>query len=196
VTLSFDDAVEMMILEGQSRRLSSKTILFYRQRCAAMSKLLGAKAKNLNAISAHDLRAVIAGTSERSAPHAHRTLMVLFNFLEREELTGANPMTKVSAPRVEAKVTTPLTTEQMQHVLTVAKKGRGFAGVRDHAVVATLIGTGIRRSELSTLLEQDVDFANGSITVSRQCLSCTPAGELFAPRIVAAPAPTLSAVSR
>jgi len=93
-------------------------------------------------------------------------------------------------------VTTPLTTEQMQHVLTVAKKGRGFAGVRDHAVIATLIGTGIRRSELSTLLEQDVDFANGSITVSRQCLSCTPAGELFAPRIVVAPAPTLSAVSR
>ena len=49
----------------------------------------------------------------------------------------------------------------------VARKGRGTVGIRDAAIIATLVGCGLRRGELAGLLENDVDLDNLTLKISQ-----------------------------
>lgn len=93
---------------------------------------------------------------ERSAPLNYRFLRRLFNFLMVEEVIKTNPMAKLKPPKIEQRIIEPLSLRDLQKLFRVARTGRGFQGVRDCAILATLAGTGIRGEELCNLRDEDV----------------------------------------
>jgi integrase/recombinase XerD len=82
-----------------------------------------------------------------------------------DELLRVNPMSKIAAPRTEQRLMEALTTSEIDRVLRTARQGRGFAGIRDTAILATLIGTGLRREELCELTDQNVRLTEAFMLV-------------------------------
>lgn len=70
---------------------------------------------------------------------------------------AANPMHKMSAPRVPDKPVPIVSDDQFRKLLKNAD-GREFVGRRDSAILLVLYDTGIRRGELAGLRLEDVDL--------------------------------------
>jgi site-specific recombinase XerD len=152
--LTFKDAGDLLVLESASRRLSKSTQKFYSDRTDAIVRIIGNKPAERICVT--DLRRALTECPERSSPLNYRFLKRLFNFLIDEEVIKANPMANLKPPKIEQKVIEPLNQEQLQKLFRVARSARGFMGIRDSAILATLAGTGIRREELCNLRDEDV----------------------------------------
>jgi site-specific recombinase XerD len=162
--MKFKDAHQLMLLEGQSRHLSSQTIRFYDQRLTAIGRILGAY-KDVRKITTADCRIVLTQTSQRSTKHAFVTMRRLFSFLVDEEVLTKSPVSKLKPPKVVQKVVDPISAAEMLQCFKVAKNARGFMGLRDSAIFATLVGTGLRREELCNLRDGDVRLSEGVLLV-------------------------------
>lgn len=71
----YEQAVELLIIEGESRRLSPHTLRFYRDCLLKQSAVL--VGREVVSLTVHDLRAVIGKTSAASAHHVYRSLQAL-----------------------------------------------------------------------------------------------------------------------
>jgi integrase/recombinase XerC len=162
--MTFQDATELLLMEAQSRHLSELTIRFYRQRLTAIGQILGST-KDIRHITTADCRTVLMRTSQRSTKHAYVVLRRLFSFLMEEELITKSPVTKLKPPKVEQKVVDPISEAEMQNCFKVARVSRGFMGIRDSVIFATLVGTGLRREELCSLRDPDVRLTEGALLV-------------------------------
>lgn len=162
--MKYEDAVELLIIEAESRRLSPQTIRFYRERLLGAAKTLCGR--EVEGITVFDLRQVIGKASVGSAPHIHQVLRRLFRFLESEELIKTNPARRFAAPKSVVKAIEPLTTEQISRLYATAKERGGYLGLRNSVIIATLVGTGLRRAELCNLRDEDVRLREGFILVS------------------------------
>ncbi|MFC2105239.1 tyrosine-type recombinase/integrase [Candidatus Bipolaricaulota bacterium] len=93
-----------------------------------------------------------------------RSVRVFANFLEREGLVEVSPMTGVEIPRVPQSMPRILSSQEIQKLLRAAKSGTWY-GIRNHAILATFLDTGLRLSELINLNAADVDLHSQSILV-------------------------------
>lgn len=151
------------MLEGKSRRLSQKTLDFYANRIALFEKIVGPV--DVREISIHHLRQILAETSARSVVHSYRVVRRLFTFLLADELIAKDPSAKLVAPKIPRKVTQPLNPKAISAIFQAAKSDHGWAGIRNAAIIATLVGTGIRSAELCGLREENVNLTDGLIRV-------------------------------
>lgn len=162
--MKFSDAVELLMIDCEARRLSPHTLANYRHCLFNLSRPL--LDKDLNEITIHDLRLLIAKAPEGSVMHLYKAVKRLFSFLDSEELlTKANPTKRLQRPRVTQKVVEPLQAEEVLRLFSVARAKGGYLGIRDSAIVALLVGTGLRRSELCGLREADVHLRDGFLRV-------------------------------
>ena len=157
--MKLKDAGDLLVMETASRRLSKATEAFYTQRTDAIVRIIGNKP--VKAVCVADLRKALTECPERSAPLNYRFLKRLFSFLMLEEVIKQNPMAKLKPPKIEQKVVEPLHHDQLQKLFKTARTGRGFQGIRDCAILATLAGTGMRREELCHLRDEDVRLKDG-----------------------------------
>ena len=93
-----------------------------------------------------------------------RSVRVFANFLEREGLVEVSPMTGVEIPRVPQSMPKILSAQEIQKLLRAAKSGTWY-GIRNHAILATFLDTGLRLSELINLTVADIDLLSSSILV-------------------------------
>jgi integrase/recombinase XerD len=93
-----------------------------------------------------------------------RSIRVFANFLEREGLVETSPMAGVEIPRVPQSMPKILSAQEIQKLLRAAKN-RTWYGIRNHAILATFLDTGLRLSELINLSAADVDLHSQSIRV-------------------------------
>jgi site-specific recombinase XerD len=161
--MTITDAAELLAMDAAARRLSPLTLVFYRDRAKAIVKTVGDKRVDL--ITPTDLRAVLASCTEGTVLHNYSFMRRLFRFLVAEEILDRNPMVKLQPPKVESKVVNPLTTEEMVRCFKAAKAQGGLLGVRDAAIFATLVGTGLRREELCSLRDEDVRVGEGIMLI-------------------------------
>ena len=161
--MTITDAAELLAMDAAARRLSPRTLVFYRERTKAIAKIVGDK--RIDLITATDLRMVLATCAAGSVLHNHSFMRRLFRFLVSEDVLEKNPMAKLQPPKVESKVINPLTTEEMIRCFKTAKAQGGLLGVRDAAIFATLVGTGLRREELCQLRDEDVRVSEGIMLV-------------------------------
>jgi site-specific recombinase XerD len=161
--VTIKDATDLLSMEAASRRLSQNTLLYYKDRCRVIQRIIGDK--RIDLITATDLRRVMAECSPGTVGHNYRFLARLFRFLINEEVLEKNPMAKLKPPKVEQKVIQPLSAADVQKCYKLAKSQGGILGIRDAAIFATLVSTGIRREELCTMTEADVRLNDGVMLI-------------------------------
>jgi len=111
------------------------------------------------------------GLADRTRLHTHRVVHTMLKHAAQWGVVARNVATMVDAPRVKAHEVEVLIPAQVQTVLETLR-GRSL-----YPIVATALGTGLRRSELLALRWKDVDLDGGTLRVE-QALEQTKRGGL------------------
>jgi integrase len=127
-------------------------------------------------LRAPDLQAVYAamaqdGLADRTRLHLHRIVHVLLKHAAQWGVVPRNIADMIDAPRVRAHEIEILTPAQVQTVLETLRDTSLYP------IVATALGTGLRRGELLALRHQDIDLDAGTLRVE-QALEETKRGGL------------------
>jgi integrase/recombinase XerC len=122
-------------------------------------------------VTSHDIRAWIVSMLDNnySSVSVHRKiscLRVFYRYLRKEGILKTDPLEKVVLPK--RKKTLPVFVEEaaMNNLLDDYSFGDDFAGIRNRTIIEMLYLTGIRRSELIGLRNQDIDLSEGSVKVT------------------------------
>ena len=102
----------------------------------------------------------------RTVLHVHRVLHTAFERARKWKLIGENPARDASAPSVRKSSVRAFYQDEVDRLLVAAATNR-----ETHTIVATLLITGIRRSELLGLAWDAIDLDQGSLTIKRVGLS-------------------------
>jgi integrase/recombinase XerC len=92
------------------------------------------------------------------------TLRSFFKFLCREQVIEMNPAKLVSSPRLEKRLPTVLSVDDVIRFIETPDTGT-VLGKRDRAILEMLYATGMRVSELAGLNLKDIDFRHESVLV-------------------------------
>ncbi|TAL66324.1 MAG: integrase [Bacteroidetes bacterium] len=122
-------------------------------------------------VTSHDIRAWIVSMLENkySTVSVHRKiscLRVFFRYLRKEGIIKSDPLEKVVLPK--RKKTLPVFVEEgaLAKLLDDHSFGDDFAGIRNRTIIEMLYLTGMRRSELIGLHNNDVDLSEGTVKVT------------------------------
>lgn len=128
-------------------------------------------------ISHHDIRNWMVQLMDnkllaRSVNRKIATLRKYFKFLLQEGIITANPVSRISAPKVPKNLPTVVDGDKLTGMLD-GKMDAGeekiftddFAGLRDKLVIEMLFGTGMRLAEITGIKEIDINFYEGTIKV-------------------------------
>ena len=123
------------------------------------------------AVTSYDIRAWIVSMLDNnySAISVHRKiscLRVFFRYLRKEGIIKNDPLEKVVLPKRKKSLPVFIEEEAMTQLLDNFSFGDGFAGIRNRTIIEFLYLTGMRRSELIGLKDNDVDLSEGSVKVT------------------------------
>lgn len=108
------------------------------------------------------------GNNPTSLNTKRRQFRAFFNFLTREGIIQENPTDSVKRVKEDIRIKT-FTDEEVKevvlHLRRAMKRDGSFYAVRNYTIFLTLIGTGLRASELTSLKWSAVDLQNRSIKV-------------------------------
>jgi len=93
-----------------------------------------------------------------------RAIRAFWSWLVREEYIFKNPFTKVKIPKAPKKVIPTFTEKQIQRLLGAIPQSKPL-GFRNWTMILTLLDTGLRAHELTSLAIPKVDFKNGLVSV-------------------------------
>ncbi len=92
------------------------------------------------------------------------TLEMFFRWLVRQNVVQSNPAADLELPRRTDDLREPLTLIEMETVLSLPDI-KTPEGLRDRAVLELFYATGIRRVELTNLIQSDIDHTRGTLHV-------------------------------
>lgn len=93
-----------------------------------------------------------------------RCLKAFSSWLFREGSTEVNRLQNLKLPKAPATIVQPLTEAEKDNIL-IAIETKTFTGMRNHAVMVTLLDTGLRASEVVNARKGDVNLDAGHIKV-------------------------------
>ncbi|MFF5218360.1 tyrosine-type recombinase/integrase [Micromonospora sp. NPDC000442] len=106
---------------------------------------------------------MIETRSASTAVNKHKGLQQFFKWLLLdEEAIDRSPMQRVRQPKTPRKLIPVMRDEDTSKLLD-ACKGKGFANLRDEALIRVYCNTGARLSEVGNLLAADVDLNTESV---------------------------------
>ncbi len=104
-----------------------------------------------------------------SAKSVNRKISSLNSFYQHLEAGGkieANPMVKVSPPKIPRKLPAYVSEVHMQTLIDEFEFSHDFTGIRDKLILETFYCTGIRLAELTGLRHSDVNLTKAIIRVT------------------------------
>ncbi len=104
-------------------------------------------------------------TSNRSAVRSLSTLRSFYKYLINNSLINYDPCTNVIAPAVTKSLPKPISQEAVELLINAPDVATRY-GLRDRAMIETMYATGMRVSELTGLLMNQVDFTVGVCRVT------------------------------
>ncbi|HWP37807.1 MAG TPA: tyrosine recombinase XerC [Gemmatimonadales bacterium] len=108
------------------------------------------------------------GISKRSAARALSALRTFYRYLGDRHGVALNPARATRLPRLERRLPPVLDRAQVDELFSrveaLAAAG-DFTAARDHAMLETLYGSGLRLAELAGLNVSDVDIVSGQLRV-------------------------------
>ena len=115
--------------------------------------------KDLRIVSSKDIRDYlkhISGLSSRTISHNISSLKSFYNYLEKMEILDYNPTSDIERPKLEQKVPTYLSLEEVSSLLDI--KIENEFNARDKAILELLYSSGIRISELTNMELSNIDL--------------------------------------
>jgi integrase/recombinase XerD len=98
---------------------------------------------------------------------AYRSIRAFFYWVEKEEMMlvdWKNPIKKVDAPKVPAKIIEPVPLEDVDLLLATCK-GNSLFDKRDKAIMLFLLDTGARAQEVCDVNLEDVEMNMGKVLI-------------------------------
>ncbi len=105
-----------------------------------------------------------SGMVRTSISRKMSALRSFFRYLNREGFIDNEPLNRVSAPKMEKRLPSFLTSEEVLALLNAADSSSP-QGIRDRAVMELLYAAGLRVSEITSLDIGDVELETGQITI-------------------------------
>ncbi|MCI4670406.1 MAG: tyrosine-type recombinase/integrase [Bacteroidia bacterium] len=93
------------------------------------------------------------------------SIRTFFHYVQREGHISYNPAEKIQLPKQEKKLPTFLKPDETRFLFEEIDFPNDFEGVRDRCILEILYGCGIRRSELLSLSDEDIDMYAQQIKV-------------------------------
>jgi integrase/recombinase XerC len=122
-------------------------------------------------VTSHDIRAWIVSMLDNnySAISVHRKiscLRVFYRYLRKEGIIKNDPLEKVVLPKRKKSLPVFVEEEALTQLLDNYNFGEGFMGIRNRTIIELLYLTGMRRSELIGLRDNDINLSEGSLKVT------------------------------
>jgi integrase/recombinase XerD len=151
------------------RGLSENTLNAYRSDLQALARWLAAMGSSLQGAARHELLAylhqrVAAGAKPRSSARLLSSMRRFYRYLLRESLLKEDPSVRIDAPKLGRTLPKTLTEEEVERLLAAPDLSTPM-GLRDRAMLELLYASGLRVSELVTLLLLQVNFQQGLVKV-------------------------------
>lgn len=160
--LTISGAAVLFISDCKIRSLSKKTIKTYTN---VLRKFYDKNDVDITSINTRDLRQFILESQSqyaKSTVHKYvRVLKTFFSWCFEEGLIEFDPSSRISYPKLPSKEINILTDDEIETLLKNARANK----FRDYVILLTLLDSGMRRQELSSLKIQDLDLDNNRIKI-------------------------------
>lgn len=120
---------------------------------------------NYNQIRRWIVSLVENGISNNSINRKMASLKSFYKFLIKTKQIELNPILKHKALKTPKVIQIPFSEKELNDVLNNLIYPHGFDGIRDKLIIDLFYTTGIRRSELINLKNQNIDLSNETIKV-------------------------------
>ena len=170
--MTLDQAIDDYLLHLKiERNLAENTVTSYGTDLAQFARYCeeheGPKA--VESIDDGDISAFLLSLSKRdisprTISRKLSTLKGLFKFLRRHQGLQKDPTARVDAPRFGTRLPVVIGLDEVEALISAPDRSSP-EGLRDHAMMEVMYATGLRVSELVTLLQREVDLAAGYVRV-------------------------------
>jgi site-specific recombinase XerD len=150
---------------------SEKTILWYQERLSGFIKYLNISDINpmLASFMLENARDFIVYEQSRAVSPftlqgTTRALKAFSTWLHSEQYTEVNELANLKMPKAPTRMIEPLTSEEIEKLVSTQNPLTAL-GSRNVAILMTLLGTGIRESELTNLGYKDAHIEQGYLKV-------------------------------
>jgi integrase/recombinase XerC len=122
-------------------------------------------------VTSGEVRAWMISLIERGCVTStvHRKMSALrafFRYMRKHGMSSTDPMSGVKLPKKAKQLPVFVAEEALDRLLDDYQFGDNFSGVRDRTIIEFLYLTGMRRSELISLRDEDVDLSSGQVRVT------------------------------
>lgn len=155
------------------KRYSPHTIISYRNDLGQFFSWLGSEepGKEAEDVVPAEVRGWMVSLIESgcSSTTVHRKMSALrafYRYLRRKGITDNDPVSSVRLPKKPKQLPVFVAEESLDRLLDEFQFGNNFSGIRDRTIIEFLYLTGMRRSELIALRDEDVDLASGQVRVT------------------------------
>jgi integrase/recombinase XerC len=155
------------------KRYSSHTIRSYKNDLDQFFTYISVNEMPVNPdeISSHNIRAWIVSLMDNKieSVSVHRKiscLRVFFRYLRKEGVIKHDPLEKVVLPKRKKTLPVFVSEEALDNLLDSNNFGDDFKGIRNRTIIEMLYLTGMRRSELIGLRNNDVDISEATVKVT------------------------------
>lgn len=162
--------IESFLRDRRAQNMSPGTLEFYRKKLAAYTEYAGGvlitRIGQITPDSIRDylLRLADNGHNPGGIHACYRALKTFLRWYWDEiEPDFKNPIAKVKPPRLENEPLEPVTETEVRTLLSVCDSN--FTGLRDRALILTLLDTGSRAAEILSMNRADFDQATGCILI-------------------------------
>jgi site-specific recombinase XerD len=173
-------AQEGFFLNVASRGLSESTKRDYENTTNKFIAYVGAE-KPIDMVTVHDIEGFLAANnhlSKKTLLNYHTGLSAMWNWALGEKLVTENIVRSLTPPKPEIREIVPFTENELKLMLSSLEKSRPYkrsgkkisdhsipGADRNRAMILLLVDTGLRASELCSILIKDVDTRNHRILV-------------------------------
>lgn len=163
--LSLNDALDLFLLDCQSRRLTASTLSFYRLKTSAFIRFLAASGlTTLDAITPIHIKRWLVDMQDRGftdhSQHDYcRAAKTFLNYCVRDELLEKTPFTRIKMPKIAEDLPIVLSDEEIKQALQRVKIQR------NRLIIRFILDSGVRAAELLKLNIGDIDMKTGIVTV-------------------------------
>ena len=155
------------------KRYSRNTVSSYKNDLDQFSQWLGVNAPDITAgdVTPGEVRAWMVSLIENgcAAGTVHRKMSALrsfYRYMNKHGLSGSDPLAGLKLPKKPKQLPVFVAEEALDRLLDDYKFGDNFSGIRDRTIIEFLYLTGMRRSELISLRDGDVDLSSGQVRVT------------------------------
>ncbi len=155
------------------KRYSRNTVTSYKNDLDQFIEWLEVNASDITPedVTSGEVRAWMVSLIERGCTTStvHRKMSALrafFRYMRKHDLSSFDPMLGLKLPKKARQLPVFVAEEALGRLLDDYRFGDNFSGIRDKTIIEFLYLTGMRRSELISLRDEDVDLSSGQVRVT------------------------------